>query len=75
MPKEKYASKADRFKGLAEKRTNRIIESLRILSHCSNKSLYEYREEDVDKIFSAITSALEEAKLSFKNKKRERFKL
>ena len=39
--------KRERFKRVAENRTNRIIESIRLLGNCSNRSNYEYTEEDV----------------------------
>lgn len=46
--------KAERFKRVAENRTNKIIDQIRLLGNCSNRSNYEYTEEDVKKIFAAI---------------------
>lgn len=54
--------KSQRFKRVAEARTNKIIESIRLLGNCSNRSNYSYSEEDVKKIFSAIESELKVAK-------------
>ena len=48
--------KMDRFKRVAENRTNKIIDQIRLLGNCANKSNYEYSDEDVKKIFSAIDS-------------------
>ncbi len=57
--------KKDRFKRLATTRTNDILKKLRILSNCSNRSAYEYSEDDVNKIFSAIDQAMKESKSKF----------
>jgi hypothetical protein len=65
----------DRFKRVASKRTNEILEKIRILGNCSNKSSYEYTEEEVNKIFSEIDKQLKLTKAKFLGGKRERFKL
>ena len=62
--------KIDRFKKIATNRTNRILNDLRLLGNCSNKSNYKYTEEDVKKIFSAIESELKETKMKFTTTKR-----
>ncbi|MBE0426604.1 MAG: hypothetical protein IBX72_08150 [Nitrospirae bacterium] len=65
----------DRFKRVASKRTNEILEKIRILGNCSNKSSYEYTGEEVNKIFSEIDKQLKLTKAKFLAGKRERFKL
>ena len=65
----------ERFKRLASKRTNEILEKIRILGNCSNKSSYEYTEEEMNKIFSEIEKQLKLTKAKFLAGKRERFKL
>lgn len=60
--------KEERFKRIAENRTNRIIEAIRLLGNCSNKSNYAYTEDDVKKIFSAIETELKETKQKFQTK-------
>lgn len=65
----------ERFKRLASKRTNEILEKIRILGNCANKSSYEYTEEEVNKIFSEIDKQLKLTKAKFLGGKRERFKL
>ncbi len=57
--------KIDCFKRVAGKRTNRIIEQIRLLGNCSNRSNYEYTEEDVKKIFSVIEAELKDAKSKY----------
>ena len=65
----------ERFRRIATKRTNEILEKIRILSNCSNRSSYEYTEEEVNKIFSEIEKQLKLTKTKFLAEKRERFKL
>ena len=38
---------------------------VQLLGNCSNQSLYEYTNKDVDKIFKAIQTELDEAKKRF----------
>lgn len=65
----------ERFKRLASKRTNEILEKIRILGNCSNKSSYEYSEEEVNKIFTEIEKQSKLTKAKFISGKREKFKL
>ncbi|WP_278850666.1 hypothetical protein [Thomasclavelia spiroformis] len=64
--------KIERFKRVAENRTNKIIEQIRLLGNCSNRSNYEYKDEDVKKIFAAIESELKEAKQKYQKKEKNR---
>lgn len=68
-------SKRDAFLRLAEKRTNAILERIRVLSNCANPYAYEYGEEDVRKIFSAIDRELKAARAKFDQSNRRRFTL
>ena len=47
-------TKRQKFQRLAEARTNRIIEQLDILGNLSNRSIYEYTPEEVNKFFRSI---------------------
>ena len=58
-------TKRDKFVRLAEARTNKIIDMLQLLGNCSNTSVYEYTQQDVDQIFSAIEAEVREAKKKF----------
>jgi len=40
-------TKRQRFQRLAEKRTNDVLERLRILGNCANRGQYEYTPEEV----------------------------
>jgi len=65
-----------RFKRLASLRTNQVLNKLRILGNCSNRQVYKYTKEDVDKIFSAIEKKVKEVKAKFnQHEKKEQFKL
>ena len=68
-------TKRERFVRLAEARTNKIIDMLQLLGNCANTNTYEYTQEDVDKIFTAIQSQLNESKKAFQaNKSTEKKK-
>lgn len=60
-----FESKRDRFVRLAETRTNKIIDMVQLLGNCSNTSVYDYTQQDVDKIFAAIDAAVRDAKKKF----------
>ena len=62
-------SRSEKFKRVATKRTNELLEKIRILGNCSNKSTYEYSDEDVIKIFKSLEKQLETMKAKFSNKK------
>ncbi len=64
--------KKERFKRVAEGRTNKIIDQIRLLGNCSNRSNYEYSDEDVKKIFSAIEQELRDAKAKYQSRERSR---
>lgn len=68
-------TKRDAFLRLATKRTNAVLEKVRVLSNCANPYAYEYSEEDVRKMFAAIERELKTAKAKFNNHQRTEFKL
>ncbi len=65
----------ERFKRIAEKRVNAVLDKLRLLSQTSNRGNYDYTDEQVSKMFRVIRSAVTEAEASFKPRARSRFKL
>ena len=68
--------KKERFIRIAERRTNNILEQLRLLGNCSNKNNYSYSEEEVKKILSVIEAELRVVKSRFNAKtSKEKFKL
>lgn len=51
--------KRGKFIELANNRVNRTIKDLRLIGNLSNKSAYEYTEEDVRKITKALQRELD----------------
>lgn len=68
-------TKRNAFRRLAERRTNAVIDRIRILANCANPYAYEYSDEDVRLIFAAIEQELRLAKSKFANHRRREFKL
>ena len=69
--------KREKFKRLAESRTNKVIDMLGLIGNLSNQSNYEYTARDVNKIFSSIEKALDVQRERFNSNlsKRRRFKI
>jgi bifunctional pyridoxal-dependent enzyme with beta-cystathionase and maltose regulon repressor activities len=68
--------KRQRFKRLAEYRTNEVLQRLKILGNCANRSAYSYTEEEINKIFTEIDKNAKEIKSKFSfPKNRNSFKL
>jgi len=63
----KKSLRRERFENVAARRTQKILELLEILGNCSNKSNYEYTDEDVRKMFSAIKDKLKNTEAAFGN--------
>lgn len=57
--------KRSKFEELAVRRVNRVIKEIRLIGNLSNKSAYEYREEDVKKITRALLREIEVMKARF----------
>ena len=58
-------SKRERFVRIAEARTNKILEMMRLLGNCSSKANYEYSDEDIKKIFGALEKEIKNTKNRF----------
>ncbi|MHB8131558.1 MAG: hypothetical protein ACYDEX_21465 [Mobilitalea sp.] len=61
-------AKEDRFKRIASKRTEKVLDALRKLGNCSNRGIYGYSNEDISKIFYAVDSELKRIKVFFNSK-------
>lgn len=57
--------KRKKFVQLAEARVTRAIVQLRLVGNLSNRSAYEFSEDDVRKIFAALQRELNTAKSRF----------
>ena len=54
-----------RFENVASRRVQKILEQLDTLANCSNKANYEYTDDDVKKIFSAIKEKIKSTEIIF----------
>lgn len=73
-------NKKENFKRISENRVSKILVLLSQLTNLSNSSYYEYTDEDIEKIFTAIEEETKKSKemlLKGKNnkKRQERFEL
>ncbi|GAI75525.1 unnamed protein product [marine sediment metagenome] len=71
----KGETKEQRFKRVAERRVQRVLDSLRSLSQCSNKRMYNWDEKQLKKIWDAIDYAFKSCQENFKNAEPEEFQL
>lgn len=67
--------KREKFQKIATNRTNKVLDTLRLIGNCANTSNYSYSEEDVKKIFTAIENELRIQKSKFERKERKKFSL
>jgi len=59
-------TRRERFLEVAQRRTKALLRDLRLLGNCGNRSAYEYTDEEVEKIFSAIQRELDLARSRFR---------
>ena len=66
----------ERFRRIASRRVQVILDKLRLLGNCSDKSNYSYEEGQVRKTFRAIEEETKRVKALFnKPKKKSKFEL
>lgn len=58
-------TKNERFRRLAASRTNKAIASIRSLGNLSNATHYEYSQDEISKIFSALKRELDATRSLF----------
>lgn len=63
----KKSTRRERFETVAARRTQKLLDLLDILGNCANKSNYEYTDEDVRKMFTAIENKTKNTKALFGN--------
>lgn len=61
----KKSTRRERFENVAARRTQKILEFLDSLANCSNRSNYEYNDEDVRKMFVAIKDRIKTTEAAF----------
>jgi len=67
--------KEERFKKVASRRVQEILNKFRLLRNCANKGNYSYTNEDIRKLVNVIEKAWKDTKSEFNNKisKKEKF--
>ena len=70
-------SKRERFIRVAEARTNKILDLMKLLGNCAAPNNYDYTEEDIKNIFDTLEKEMKHAKSKFlgTNNKNVRFSL
>lgn len=63
----KKSLRRERFENVAARRTQKLLTMLDSLGNCSNKSNYEFTDEDVRKMFTAIENKTKNIKALFGN--------
>ena len=58
-------TKKERFRRLAESRVTTILKKLDVFSNLSNKSQYEWTDDDIEKAFEAIRAKMQKVKSAF----------
>jgi len=61
--------KDKKFRELAKSRVNKAIKCIQLIGNLANKSHYEYKDAEVDQIFSALDKELKIIKQKFRNSK------
>lgn len=61
-------SKRDRFIRIAECRTQDVLDKLDALAKTTNQAVYEWDDEQAEKIFTAIEEKVSEVKKCFANR-------
>ena len=60
-------NKRANFEKVAGKRITYIIDKIKLLGNCANRNNYEYHEDDISKMFSAIRSQLKETEKRYRD--------
>ncbi|MCH9852121.1 MAG: hypothetical protein K0U45_01310 [Alphaproteobacteria bacterium] len=61
-------NETERFKRIAEKRTNKIIKTIQLLGNLSNTATYRYNDKDIEKIFLALNTEIKACRARFVEK-------
>ena len=64
-----------RFKRIAERRVQRVLDSIISLSQCSNRRMYAWNDDQLKRIWAVIDGELDKCQKSFQDSKPEAFKL
>jgi hypothetical protein len=65
----------ERFLAIAPKRTQKVLDALRLLGRCGNRATYQYEREEIAKIIKAVDAELARMKSRFDDNEPTTFKL
>ena len=65
-------TKRERFERISEARREKVLDAVRLLENCSNRSNYDYKLDEIESIFADIEEALAEAKSKFTGNEKQR---
>lgn len=65
MPKSNQSIKRLRFKNVAGKRVQKVLDTIDSLAKCANKNNYEYDDEDVFKMMSALKEKVKKLEMAY----------
>lgn len=65
MSKKNKNIKKERFKNVASRRVQKVLDTLDSLSKCSNKNNYEFEAEEVNKMIKTIREKVKFVELAY----------
>jgi hypothetical protein len=68
-------TKKERFRRVAERRVQNIIQGLRSLAQLSNNKVYEWEDKQLEKIWKTLELEIDNCKNSFNHPETKLFKL
>jgi hypothetical protein len=66
--------KHERFKNVAARRVQKVLDNLENLSKCSNKANYDYTDAEISKMLKAIKEAVKNLESCFAEKSNNKSK-
>ena len=70
MMANKKETKQERFLRVAQARTQKVLDDLHSLSKCAAPAVYEYTDEQLQVIYEAIETGLQDVKDTFAGRRR-----
>ncbi len=65
MNKKNQIKKRERFKNVAGRRIQKILDNIDSLSKCANRANYDYKEDEVEKMMIAIRDKVKSLESSY----------
>ena len=65
-------NKREKFRTLAEARTNKALDSIRRIGNLANKQTYEFDDDEVRRVLKALRDAVTEVEARFRSPKAKR---